>query len=42
MKRITSAIAPIAEEIPQWSGGAKRSRAMRNCNGKREKAPNKI
>ncbi|MDQ1098426.1 MULTISPECIES: hypothetical protein [Chryseobacterium] len=28
------AIALIAAEIPEWCGGAKRSRAMRNCSGK--------
>jgi hypothetical protein len=37
----TSTLALIEEKIPEWSGGAKRSRAMRNCNGKQEKAQNK-
>ena len=37
-----AALAPIAVKIPEWSGGAKRSRVMRNCNGKRDKAPNTI
>ncbi|WP_449401205.1 hypothetical protein [Chryseobacterium wanjuense] len=27
-------LALIATKIPQWSGGAKRSRVMRNCSGK--------
>ncbi|AZA62313.1 hypothetical protein EG340_15275 [Chryseobacterium indoltheticum] len=34
-------LAPIAMKIPQWSGGTKWSRVMRNCNEKRDKAPNK-
>jgi hypothetical protein len=34
-------LALIEVKIPQWSGGTKWSRVMRNCNGKQEIAPKK-